>query len=74
MCSAKRHVRFTPESGRLTGVNKPIRRRLGLRANQLRPLETCDATVPSHVGGSRPNRRLKHRHSNDSADDENVTG
>jgi hypothetical protein len=40
----------------------------------LRTLENCDATVRSHVGGAGPDRHLKHRHSNHSADDENVTG
>ena len=58
----------------MTGVvNKPFRRRLGLRANQLRPLETCDATVPYYLP-IEYERRLKHRHSNYSADDESVTG
>ncbi len=58
----------------MTGVNKAFRRGLGFHANQLLTLETCDATVPNHVGGTRPDRRLKHRHSNHSADDEIVTG
>lgn len=58
----------------LSLVNKAFHRRLGLRADQLRTLENCDATVRSHVGGAGPDRHLKHRHSNHSADDENVTG
>ncbi len=55
-------------------VNKTFRRRLGLRANQLRALEICDATVRSYVGRARSDSYLKHRHSNHNADDENVTG
>ena len=66
-------ARTSPVIGLLL-VNKAFRRRLGLRANELRTLENCDATVRSHVGGARPDRHLKHRHSNHSADDENVTG
>jgi hypothetical protein len=52
-------------------VNKTFRRRLGLRANPLRTIETCHATIPSHVGDARPDRHLKYRQSKYYADDEN---
>ncbi len=54
-------------------VNKASRPCLRLRTNQLRTLETCQTTVPSYVGGARPDSFLEYRYSKDSADDGNIT-
>ena len=53
-------------------ANKASRRCLRLRANRLRTLQTCRASVPGHVGDARPDRHFEHRHSKYYADGGNV--
>jgi hypothetical protein len=64
---------IAPSTHPISLVNKASRRCLRLRANRLRNLESRPATVPSYVGGARPDRHLKHWRAKNYADDRNIT-